>query len=58
MILIDTEEQKKLEKIFEPYHHYCKIDDDAPEEAKKAYEKWKEIGRQRYDEAIELMKLG
>ena len=40
MVFTIPEEKRKLERIFKPYEDGCKLRDDAPEEAKKAYEEF------------------
>lgn len=40
MVFLIPEEKRKLERIFKPYEDGCKLRDDAPEEAKKAYEEF------------------
>ena len=56
MRLESTPEMEKLRKIFTPYKKYnkdgCYMPDDAPEEAKKAFEKWLILGKKQYDEEV------
>lgn len=58
MRLVPTPEMKRLEKIFDPYikrnNKGDYMPDDAPEEAKEAYKKWRELKKKEYDEAIAL----
>ena len=54
-----TDEELKLMATFEPYfvHSYPEshLTDDAPEEAKKAFEIFREIGRKQKEEMLAFM---
>lgn len=54
-----TDEELKLMATFEPYfvHAYLNnhLTDDAPEEAKKAFERFLEIGRKQKEEMLAFM---
>ena len=54
-----TDEEMKLMEIFDPYfvHAYPNnhLTDDAPEEAKKAFERFMEIGRKQQEEMLAFM---
>ena len=51
MHAIFTKEMQELKKVFMPYidKKTLKLVDNAPEEAVKALEKFKEIGRELFD---------
>lgn len=56
MRLVSTPEMDELYNKAEPYLKRNKkgtyIPDDAPEEAKKAFEKWLILGKKQYDEEV------
>jgi hypothetical protein len=56
MRLESTPEMKELFAVFDPYikrnSNGDYMPDDAPEEAKKAFEKWLILGKKQYDEEV------
>lgn len=56
MRIIYSDEVNNLYDMVEPYIEVTRkgphIKDDAPEEIKKAYEKWKELENKEYMEAM------
>lgn len=40
MVFLIPEERRNLERVFAPYEDGCRLKEDAPEEAKRAYEEF------------------
>ena len=53
MLIRHTEEQLKLEAIFEPYLEKGRLREDAPQEAKEALERYFAIFEENYRRAFE-----
>lgn len=53
MIIRRTEEEIKLEAIFEPYLEAGKLREDAPQRAKDALERYNAIFEENYRRAFE-----
>lgn len=52
MTMLRTQEQKELEKVFEPYMDGNELRKDAPPEAVKARQRYSEIWKQRREAEI------
>lgn len=55
MRLIHSDEVKRLSDMVDPYMDWTfppKLKDDAPQEIKEAYKKFKELAKKEYEDAM------
>lgn len=54
MVRMSTDEENFLFDIFEPYFDYvkCELKENAPEEAKKVLQRFREIGKKYTDPSL------